>query len=140
MEYHTMRYINTIARCANLHQDEALQSAGLSSYQSAYIPIICRKPGITQDQIARELHVNRSSVTRQMTALEDAGFITRQRCTGDRRAIQVYPTDKALEVLPLVRKARQTWRALLLEGMTDTEREALDKLLARLADRAEDIV
>ena len=127
MEYHTMRYINTIARCANLHQDEALQSVGLSSYQSAYIPIICRKPGITQDQIARELHVNRSSVTRQ-------------RCTGDRRAIQVSPTDKALEVLPLVRKARQTWRALLLEGMTDTEREALDKLLARLADRAEEIV
>lgn len=140
MEYHTMRYIHTIARCANLYHDEALQSAGLSPYQSAYIPVICVNPGITQDQIARQLHVNRSSVTRQLTALEESGFVTRRRSTDDRRAVEVYPTDKALAVLPAVREARRKWRSLLLEGMTDTEREALDQLLARLAERAESLI
>lgn len=140
MDHYTMRYINTIARCANLYHDEALRSAGLSSYQSSYIPIVCSKPGITQDQIARELHVNRSSVTRQMTALEENGFITRRRSPDDRRAIEVYPTDKARAVLPAVREARKNWRSMLLEGMTDDEREALDELLARLADRAEAII
>ena len=53
MDHYTMRYINTIARCSNLYHDEALRSTGLSSYQSSYIPIVCAKPGITQDQIAR---------------------------------------------------------------------------------------
>lgn len=140
MDHYTMRYINTIARCANLYHDEALRSAGLSSYQSSYIPIVCARPGITQDQIARELHVNRSSVTRQMTALEESGFVTRRRSPDDRRAIEVYPTDKARAVLPAVREARKNWRSMLLEGMTDDEREALDELLARLADRAEAII
>lgn len=140
MDHYTMRYINTIARCANLYHDEALRSAGLSSYQSSYIPIVCAKPGITQDQIARELHVNRSSVTRQMTSLEENGFVTRRRSSDDRRAVEVYPTDKAQAVLPAVREARKNWRSLLLEGMTDEEREALDVLLARLADRAQSLV
>ena len=140
MDHYTMRYINTIARCANLYHDEALRSAGLSSYQSSYIPIVCAKPGITQDQIARELHVNRSSVTRQMTSLEENGFVTRRRSSDDRRAVEVYPTDKAQAVLPPVRAARKSWRSLLLEGMTDEEREALDVLLARLADRAQSLV
>lgn len=140
MDHYTMRYINTIARCANLYHDEALRSAGLSSYQSSYIPIVCAKPGITQDQIARELHVNRSSVTRQMTSLEENGFVTRRRSSDDRRAVEVYPTDKAQAVLPAVRAARKNWRSLLLEGMTDEEREALDVLLARLADRAQSLV
>lgn len=140
MDHYTMRYINTIARCSNLYHDEALRSAGLSSYQSSYIPIVCAKPGITQDQIARELHVNRSSVTRQMTSLEENGFVTRRRSSDDRRAVEVYPTDKAQAVLPAVREARKNWRSLLLEGMTDEEREALDVLLARLADRAQSLV
>lgn len=140
MDHYTMRYINTIARCANLYHDEALRSTGLSSYQSSYIPIVCAKPGITQDQIARELHVNRSSVTRQMTSLEENGFVTRRRSSDDRRAVEVYPTDKAQAVLPAVRAARKSWRSLLLEGMTDEEREALDVLLARLADRAQSLV
>lgn len=140
MDHYTMRYINTIARCANLYHDEALRSTGLSSYQSSYIPIVCAKPGITQDQIARELHVNRSSVTRQMTSLEENGFVTRRRSSDDRRAVEVYPTDKAQAVLPAVREARKNWRSLLLDGMTDEEREALDVLLARLADRAQSLV
>lgn len=140
MDHYTMRYINTIARCANLYHDEALRSVGLSSYQSSYIPIVCTKPGITQDQIARELHVNRSSVTRQMTSLEENGFVIRRRSSDDRRAVEVYPTAKAQAVLPAVREARKSWRSLLLDGMTDEEREALDVLLARLADRAQSLV
>lgn len=140
MEYHTMRNIHTIARCASLYHDKALQSAGLSPYQSAYIPIICGQPGITQDQIARQLHVNRSSVTRQLTALEENGFVTRRRSADDRRAVEVFPTDKARGVLPAVQQARRNWRGLLLDGLSDEERLALDRLLARLADRAEELI
>ena len=91
MDHYTMRYINTIARCANLYHDEALRSAGLSSYQSSYIPIVCAKPGITQDQIARRLHVHSSSVTRHLSALETAGFVTRRRSSDDRRADEFFP-------------------------------------------------
>ena len=140
MEYHTMRYINTIARCAMLYNGEALRSVGLSPHQSPYITVVCRCPGITQDQVARELHVHCSSVTRHLTALEAAGFVTRRRSPDDRRAVEVYPTDKAQAVLPAVRQGRQRWRAQLLEGLSKAEQEALDPLLEQLARRAEELV
>ena len=79
-------------------------------------------------------------MTRQLTALEENGFVTRRRSTDDRRTVEVYPTDKAQAVLPAVQEARRKWRSLLLEDMSDTEREALDQLLARLADRAESLI
>lgn len=140
MDYHTMRYIATIARCATLYHDERLKRVGLSPYQSPYIPVVCRCPGIMQDQIARELHVHCSSVTRQLAALEAAGFVTRRRSSDDRRAVEVYPTEKACKVLPAVREGRQRWRALLLEGLSETEKKALDTQLANLAQRAEELV
>lgn len=140
MDNHTMRYISIIARCATLYHDEQLRDAGLSSYQSSYIPIVCKRPGITQDQIAKELHVHSSSVTRQLSALETAGFVTRRRSPGDRRAIEVYPTDKANKILPAVREGRQRWRSMLLEGLSEDERNALDTLLAHLAQRAEELI
>ncbi len=139
MEQHTMRNIYTIARCATLFHDSQLEQAGLKPHQSSYIPVICRQPGITQEQIARELHVHRSSVTRQLTALEEGGFIERRRCGDDRRVLEVYPTAKGEEVLPAVRQARRRWRELLLSSLTPEERETLDALLERLASRAEEL-
>ena len=140
METHTMRHINTIARCAALYYDRQLRGSGLNSYQSPYIPVVCTSPGITQDQIARRLHVHSSSVTRHLSALETAGFVTRRRSPGDHRAVEVYPTDRALEVLPAVRAGRQRWRALMLEGLSEAQRQELDVLLAHLAQRAEDLL
>ena len=71
MKQHLMRNINTISRCAALYRDAHLADCGLSGWQAPYIPEICAAPGITQDQLALRLHVNRSNVTRQLAMLEE---------------------------------------------------------------------
>ena len=73
MKQHLMRNINTISRCAALYRDAHLADCGLSGWQAPYIPEICAAPGITQDQLALRLHVNRSNVTRQLAMLEENG-------------------------------------------------------------------
>ncbi|MFQ7004467.1 MAG: MarR family transcriptional regulator [Ruthenibacterium lactatiformans] len=75
MKQHLMRNINTISRCAALYRDAHLADCGLSGWQAPYIPEICAAPGITQDQLALRLHVNRSNVTRQSAMLEENGFV-----------------------------------------------------------------
>lgn len=103
MKQHLMRNINTISRCAALYRDAHLADCGLSGWQAPYIPEICAAPGITQDQLALRLHVNRSNVTRQLAMLEENGFVLRRRSESDRRAVEVYPTQKAEETLSAVR-------------------------------------
>ena len=82
MKQHLMRNINTISRCAALYRDAHLADCGLSGWQAPYIPEICAAPGITQDQLALRLHVNRSNVTRQLAMLEENGFVLRRRGGG----------------------------------------------------------
>ena len=80
MKQHLMRNINTISRCAALYRDAHLADCGLSGWQAPYIPEICAAPGITQDQLALRLHVNRSNVTRQLKATAARWrFIPRRR-------------------------------------------------------------
>ena len=66
------RYIMTIARCSNQFRSERLQGTGLCGRHCAYILRVCRAPGTTQDAIAKEIYVNKSNVTRQLAALEQA--------------------------------------------------------------------
>lgn len=134
-----MRSISTIARCATLFRDENLACLGLNGYQAPYVPVICAEPGITQEQLAQRLHVNRSSVTRQLTLLEEGGFILRQRSEKDRRAMHVYPTQRMREALPEVLGTFVRWREALTEGLTQEELCTLETLLDRLAGRAEEI-
>lgn len=135
-----MKNINTIARCATLYRDERLEGTGLSGSQSAYVSALCHNPGITQEQLAQRLHVNRSSVTRQLALLEEGGFITRRRNPADRRTIEVYPTERMEERLPLIQDIRAEWRAALTDHMPGEELDALEALLSGLAKRAEQLV
>ena len=139
MRRHLMKSINTISRCATLYRDENLAGTGLNGYQAPYVPEICAAPGITQDQLAQRLHVNRSTVTRQLALLEENGFIQRRRSASDRRAIEVYPTEKMRLALPVVYDTMRQWRALLTQGLTPAELETLEEMLERLANRAGEI-
>lgn len=131
--------IMIISRCTALYRDKYLSEYGLSGYQAPYLPAVCNHPGITQDQIAQELHVNRSSVTRQLILLEENGYITRKRSETDRRAVEVYPTEKGLAILPTVRESFHSWRQKLTDGLSAEQLELLETLLDTLSRKAEEI-
>lgn len=131
------RYIMTIARCSNQFRSERLQGTGLCGRHCAYILRVCRAPGTTQDAIAKEIYVNKSNVTRQLAALEQEGFVERRPCETDSRAMEVYPTEKALAVLPQVRAVLQEWNAYITADFSEEEKEQFSSLLARAAVRAQ---
>ena len=131
------RYIMTIARCSNQFRSERLQGTGLCGRHCAYILRVCRAPGTTQDAIGKEIYVNKSNVTRQLAALEQEGFVERRPCETDSRAMEVYPTEKALAVLPQVRAVLQEWNAYITADFSEEEKEQFSSLLARAAARAQ---
>ena len=131
------RYIMMISRCSNQFRSERLRDTGLCGQHCAYILRVCREPGTTQDAIAREICVNKSNVTRQLAALEQNGFVERRPCEADSRAMEVYPTEKALAVLPEVRAVLREWNECITADFTEEEKTQFLDLLARAADRAE---
>lgn len=131
-----MKYINTTHRCSNQFRSEQLVESGLNGCQSSYILYVCNNPGISQDQLAQIIYINKSNVTRQLAVLEEKGYVERKTSSSDKRFTKVYPTQKALDVLPRVRQVLQDWNEYITEGFTDEEKTVLMSLMERITEKA----
>jgi len=135
-----MKYISKTWRCAVMYRNGKLEHEGLNGYQHSYILKICQNPGISQEQLAKLIYINKSNVTRQLALLEQNAFITRTPSDKDKRVMQVFPTQKALEVYPKVCKFLSEWNASLVEGFTEEECRLLHSLLERVMNKAVSMV
>lgn len=131
-----MRVINRISRCGILYRSEKLKPHGINGYQNLYIQNICKYPGVSQEQLSKIILVNKSNVARQVAALEKQGFIIRKVCETDKRQFQLYPTEKALALNPVIHEVLEEWNRYLLEDFTPEEQELLMKMLSKIHDKA----
>ena len=132
--------INVLYRCAVLFRTEKLKETGLNGYQNTYISNICRNPGISQDQLSKLIYINKSNVTRQLAALEQMGFITREASPTDRRVLLVYPTQKAKDLYPYIQQILGEWNDYLTSDFTEEERVLLSSMMERVMEKAADYV
>lgn len=138
--YPLMRQINITYRCGVLYRERQLADLGLNGYQPPYLTALYRTPGISQEELARNMNLNKSSVARQLAALEAAGYVRREADPADRRSLLVYPTEKALAIQDRLHATMRSWREYLTQGFTPEEQETLSRLMIRVAQRAEDYV
>ena len=131
-----MHHVTDIARCAALYRQEELSALGLKSCHASYLAAICERPGITQDQLARRIFINKSNVARQLAVLEESGFVERKPSPDDKRATLVYPTQKALDVLPEIHRIFRDWEAFVAQDLTEEERALAVKMLEKIHTRS----
>ena len=97
------------------------------------------EPTAYQEEIAKDLCLNTSTVARALNYLEVNGYILRTPLPTDKRQFSVHPTDKALGVLPEIRQASREWRDKLAEGISNEEMEIFNSVLERMEKRAREI-
>ena len=56
-------------------RNDALADTGLKGSQYAYILTLCRRPGISQEQLSRHIYINKSNVTRHLAQLEKTALL-----------------------------------------------------------------
>lgn len=135
-----MRQINVISRCATMFRANKYKEKGLGigAGHSSYIMILCRRPGISQDALAKRICVNKSNVTRHLAQLEKNGYVERKQSETDKRVILVYPTEKAYAIVEEVRGISNEWKQYLMEEFSADEIEMLTDMLHRMAKKAAD--
>ena len=133
-----IRDITEIARCGAQYRTEALAPMGLKACHASYLLEISAHPGISQDQLAARICINKSNVARQAVILEEDGFITRTPSATDKRIMQLFPTQKTLDLLPQLTKLLNGLECYLTADMTEDEKELLESLLTRMLSKAAD--
>ena len=135
-----MRQISITYRCAMRFRERELADTGLAGCQTPYLTTLYRHPGISQEEMSRALNVNKSSVTRQLAALEEKGYVRREPSPTDKRSLLVYPTEEALLLKERLFRCYRDWSRYLTQDFTDEEQRILSGLMDRIAARAENYV
>lgn len=137
-----MKTLNNISRSQATYRYSKISKnvSDLRSGHYAFALTICRDPGRSQDEIARELCLNKSTVARIMNYLEDNGYITRTPRPDNRRQLSVHPTEKLLSVVPYIKEASIEWMTLLSEGIPQEELDTFNNVLMRMQERAREII
>jgi len=131
-----IRDITEITRCGVQYRTDAFAPMGLKACHGSYLQEICGRPGISQEQLAERICINKSNGARQAAALEEAGFIERRTCGRDKRVMRLYPTQKTLELLPEIDRIMASWQTMLTQDLSEDEQMLLERMLGQLLRRA----
>ena len=129
-----MKSINVISRCQTVYRTARLPE--LAGGYHMYIYAVCGQPGRSQEELARDLNLNKSSVARALSYLEEEGYVRREPDARDRRERRVYPTERAEAILPRVREVSAEWTAEISSGISEGDMAIFESVLAKIAERA----
>jgi DNA-binding MarR family transcriptional regulator len=135
-----MKTLNNISRSQAIYRHSKISADDLQAGHYSFVLAICRDVGRSQEELARELCINKSTVARNLNYLEEKGYITRTPLQNDKRQFSVYPTQKMLDVLPEVKQASVEWMTLLSEGIPQEELKIFDSVLERMQTKAREII
>ena len=126
--------LSDTARVLRQQFDERARQHGATRAQWKALIGISRHEGINQGGLAEWLEVEPITLCRMIDRLEDAGLVERRRDPKDRRAWQLYLTDKAHPILEELRATAAELTAQALRGIPDSEVAAMSALLNRIRD------
>lgn len=135
-----MKTLNNISRSQATFRSQRVSAEGLCSSHHAFVLTICKNPGHSQEEIASELCLNKSTVTRALSHLEEQGYITREQASDDKRQLAVFPTPKMLDSLEEIRAASREWNSLISDGIPQEELEIFYSVLSRMEERAKGVI
>ncbi len=89
---------NSLARTVSRIWTKAYRQFDLSPPHAFLLRAVLSKPGLLPCDLAGELNLSRSTITRFLDSLEKRDLLVRKPTKKDGRELQVFPTQKAKEI------------------------------------------
>ena len=105
-----LREVGMITRCFDSIANIEFKELDLSKNQYIYLVRICENPGIIQERVTDMLKVDRSTASRAIEKLKQAGFIKKERSDGNRKNVKLYATEKRIRGILYAPERRSLFR------------------------------
>ena len=103
-----------------------------------YIMCICKEPGISQEGLASLLGLNKGAVAKGIRPLVEQGYIRRVQSEKDRRAYELYPTEKTKGLQAEAESSMESLDKILTRSMTGEEHALFKALLEKACENVID--
>ena len=121
--------IGDVARLLRRRFDERARAIGVTRAQWRVLVLLSRNEGANQGALAELLEVEPITLCRMIVRLADAGHVDRRRDPADRRAWNIYLTDRSR---PLIEQLRGLAEEVVGEALAGLDALALDRFTGSL--------
>ncbi|MFY3790162.1 MarR family winged helix-turn-helix transcriptional regulator [Ureibacillus sp. MALMAid1270] len=132
-----LREIGMIARALDSISNIEFKDLDLTRGQYLYLVRICENPGIIQEKLAEMIKVDRTTTARAIKKLEMNGFIEKKEDEQNKKIKKLYPTEKGMEVYPLIKRENDYSNRVALQGFSESEAKTILDLLIRVRKNVE---
>lgn len=109
----------------------------LQKGQFTFLTRICENQGINQIDLSNLLKVDKTTTTKAIHKLIEAGYIDKMRDDIDKRMWRVYPTPKALEAYSFIIEEENRNIEVCFKNFSSEEKELVTKLVKRMSENIE---
>lgn len=120
-------------RYSHLYMKEELKDTEIGRGPFHFLMCIYENEGICQEDLSNELRLDKTTTTRTLQKLLKGGYISKEKNVEDKRMYRVYTTLKGKELIHNRKTIFSSLDKIMLEGLTNEEKEILEKLLTRIA-------
>lgn len=124
--------INDTARLFRRMFDGHIRDLGMTSLQWRAVARLHREPGMRQSELADLLEVEPITLSRMIDRLADSGMVCRKPDPTDRRAWNLYLTDKAQPLMAQLQHEADQVQEVALTGLDAAERALLRQLVDKM--------
>ncbi|WP_125573033.1 MarR family winged helix-turn-helix transcriptional regulator [Levilactobacillus huananensis] len=129
----SFRSIGLIARATSDVGNHLFQKNDLQNSQFIYLMRINEHPGITQTELASQLHVDPSTCLRVIRRLVTHDYVDRQTDSANKKARPLVATAKGQAIYPELKAYEQQILTIGTAGLSEGEKLILEELLAKVA-------
>ena len=127
----TSPLVSLIYRKQTSYLNDKLKDVNLSSGLYPLLIKAYKNKAISQEELAGELHVNESTVTRNLDKLEKKGLIVK---TPEKRKKIVNVTPEGAKIAQKIMNYDEKWDETIKESLTEREFEDFQKLLIKICE------
>jgi DNA-binding MarR family transcriptional regulator len=130
LEY--FRFTTGVSRQGRSYLESALKQYRISKGQYIFILHVYDHPGISQDELAKALELDKGTVAKAVKKLIAKGFLRREGNPEDKRAYKLYTEERAEKPYAAILKIVDDWYEILMEGLSEHDQLLFRDLLGKI--------
>ncbi|KOF56549.1 MarR family transcriptional regulator [Clostridium sp. DMHC 10] len=137
LDSYILREIGTLSRCISYISDLKFKELKLQKGQFTFLTRICENNGINQVDLSNLLKVDKTTTTKAIQKLIDAGYIYKEKDEIDKRMWRLYPKKKALETYSVIIDEENRNIGVCFDKFSEKEKELVYELVKKMRKNIE---
>lgn len=117
---------------------KSLMDKDISYSDSIFLVNIGAKEGITQDEIAKSLAIDKAAIARSVKIMHKKGYVRVVQSATDKRAKELYLTNTGKKLYQYLQMLNSQWINSVFDGISTDQVETFGQILDKICISAKD--